>query len=89
MGKNNLVQRLKEHGLLGSTITRVDHGRDVRESPLQNHLLHVMEKYELTKQKITFGGKEGLKEYLTECMIDFTKNMNDGMLRLMWEGYIK
>lgn len=48
-----------------------------------------MEKYELTKQKMTFGGKEGLKEYLTECMIDFTKNMNDGMLRLMWEGYIK
>ena len=48
-----------------------------------------MEKYELTIKKLTLVGKEGLKEYLTECMIDFTKNMNDGMLRLMWEGYIK
>lgn len=48
-----------------------------------------MAKYEFIRRKTAAGGELGLKDYLTECMAKFTRDMDDRMLRLMWEGYIE
>lgn len=96
VAKVNLVRRLKKDGLLGNTGVDYNQSKNLSlsargygEDPLQNHLLQVMAKYELARQKNSSGGELGLKDYLTECMEKFSKDLDDRMLRLMWEGYVE
>lgn len=96
VAKVNLVRRLKKDGLLGNTGVDYNQSKNLSlsargygEDPLQNHLLQVMAKYELARQKNSSGRELGLKDYLTECMEKFSKDLDDRMLRLMWEGYVE